>query len=203
MKTSHATTLRLTQLALLLAVILVMAYTPLGYLPIGPLSLSLLTIPVAIGAMLLGPTAGALLGGAFGLTSFLNAIQGGSAMGAALVAVNPVFYFITAVVGRILCGLCCGLICAGCKKLTGKQTGAVWGAISAPLLNTVFFMGFLVLFFYGSDYVQSLAGKLGAANPLLFIVALVGVQGLVEVVVCTAVSVLVTLPLMKFLNKAK
>ena len=50
----------LTQLALLVAVLLVMNYTPLGYLQVGPLSMSLLTIPVAIGAMTLGPVAGAL-----------------------------------------------------------------------------------------------------------------------------------------------
>ena len=55
----------LTQLALLVAVLLVMNYTPLGYLQVGPLSMSLLTIPVAIGAMTLGPVAGAILGGVF------------------------------------------------------------------------------------------------------------------------------------------
>ena len=37
--------------ALLLALVLIMSYTPLGYLPVGPLALSLLTIPVAVGAM--------------------------------------------------------------------------------------------------------------------------------------------------------
>lgn len=63
----------LTQLALLVAVLLVMNYTPLGYLQVGPLSMSLLTIPVAIGAMTLGPVAGAILGGVFGTTSFVSA----------------------------------------------------------------------------------------------------------------------------------
>ena len=55
----------LTQLALLMALELVMANTPLGMIPIGPINASLLTIPVAIGAMLLGPAAGALLGAIF------------------------------------------------------------------------------------------------------------------------------------------
>ena len=64
----------LTQLALLVAVLLVMNYTPLGYLQVGPLSMSLLTIPVAIGAMTLGPVAGAILGGVFGTTSFVSAL---------------------------------------------------------------------------------------------------------------------------------
>ena len=53
----------LTQLALLVAILLVLNYTPLGYLQIGPLSASLLTVPVAIGAMTMNPMAGAILGG--------------------------------------------------------------------------------------------------------------------------------------------
>ena len=86
----------LTQLALLVALELVMANTPLGMLPIGPINASLLTIPVAIGAMLLGPAAGALLGALFGATSFLNAVQGKSALGIALMNVSPVGYFVQA-----------------------------------------------------------------------------------------------------------
>ena len=43
-------TRRLTQLALLAALLLVMNFTPLGYLQVGPLSMSLMSIPVAIGA---------------------------------------------------------------------------------------------------------------------------------------------------------
>ena len=65
----------LTQLALLVAILLVLNYTPLGYLQIGPLSASLLTVPVAIGAMTMGPTAGAILGGVFGATSFIQALE--------------------------------------------------------------------------------------------------------------------------------
>ena len=79
-------TRRLTQLALLAALLLVMNFTPLGYLQVGPLSMSLMSIPVAIGAMLMGPVDGAILGGVFGATSFLQAVQGTSAMGAALFA---------------------------------------------------------------------------------------------------------------------
>ena len=79
----------LTQLALLAAILLVMNYTPLGYLQLGPLSASLLTVPVAIGAMTMGPLAGAILGGIFGATSFIQMVEGKSAMGAALFSVNP------------------------------------------------------------------------------------------------------------------
>ena len=85
----------LTQLALLVAVLLVMNYTPLGYLQVGPLSMSLLTIPVAIGAMTLGPVAGAILGGVFGTTSFVSALRTPSVMSAAMLQASPVGTFIT------------------------------------------------------------------------------------------------------------
>ena len=50
-------TLEMVQLAVLIAIMLILAFTPLGYLRIGPLAISLMTIPVVIGAMILGPQA--------------------------------------------------------------------------------------------------------------------------------------------------
>ena len=94
----------LTQLALLVAILLVLNYTPLGYLQIGPLSASLLTVPVAIGAMTMNPMAGAILGGVFGATSFIQAVEGKSAMGAAC--------------SRSACGHLCGLLCGPCADGT-------------------------------------------------------------------------------------
>ena len=55
-------TLEMVQLAVLIAIMLILAFTPLGYLRIGPLAISLMTIPVVIGAMILGPAGGAVLG---------------------------------------------------------------------------------------------------------------------------------------------
>ena len=46
-----------------------MAYTPLGYLNIGPLAVTFNVIPVAVCAIVLGPTGGAIAGAVFGLTS--------------------------------------------------------------------------------------------------------------------------------------
>ena len=205
MQTSKVNVRKLTQLALLVAIVLVLAYTPLGYLPIGPLSLSLITIPVAIGAMVLGPVSGAVLGTAFGLTSFMNAMQGGSAMGTALFQANPFFCFINCVVARLLCGLLCGLIYRALTKAMPqkKKLCCTLGALSAPVLNTILFMGCLVLLYYRTDYVQSLVAGLGAANPFVFVVMLVGLQGVIEAVICCIVATAVTVPLLTVLKKAK
>ena len=195
-------TRRLTQLALLAALLLVMNFTPLGYLQVGPLSMSLMSIPVAIGAMMMGPVDGAILGGVFGATSFLQAVQGTSAMGAALFAYSPVGSFVVCFVARVLVGLCCGLVYQGMRKiLPGKEkVCAAVGGFSAAFLNTVFFMGFLVLLFYGSPYVQGLVEALGVSNPLAFVVAVVGVQAIVEWVACCVVAAAVTVPLRKYLK---
>lgn len=192
----------LTQLALLVAILLVLNYTPLGYLQIGPLSASLLTVPVAIGAMTMGPAAGTILGAVFGLTSFIQAMEGKSAMSAALFSASPLATFVVCVIARILMGLCTALVFrALCKVLPKQQKFCCFaGGLLAPVFNTVFFMGFLVLLFYQIDYVQNLAQSLGAANALMFIVLLVGVQAIVEWVICCLVAGAVTLPVRKYLK---
>ena len=183
----------LTELALLTAVTLLMAYTPLGYLKVGLLNASFLSIPMVIGAIVLGPAAGAFLGLVFGLTSFGNALTGGSAMGVALLTASPIGYFVQAVIGRVLAGFFCGLIFKAARKIDkrGVASYAV-GAVSAPLLNTVFYMGFMCLIFYGSAYVQEKVAAMGVSNPLSFVVLLVGVQGLAEVLICGFLGCLVS-----------
>ena len=87
---------------------------------------------------------------------------------------------------KILSGcLCAALIFNALRKAMPKKEKlcCVIGAICTPVLNTVFFMGFLVLFFYNCDYVQNLAQTLGATNAFMFIVLLVGVQGVMEFLV--------------------
>lgn len=192
----------LTQLALLVAILLVMNYTPLGYLQIGPLSASLLTVPVAIGAMTMDPMAGAILGAVFGATSFMQAVEGKGAVSAALFNASPLGTFVVCVVARILMGLCAALLFRGlCKLLPNKPKFCCFaGGLLAPVLNTVFFMGFLVLIFYHIDYVQNLAQTLGADNIFMFIVLCVGVQAIVEWVICCLVAGAVTLPVRKFLK---
>ena len=98
----------LTRVALLVAIELVMKMVGLGSVPVGPLYMSFLTLPIAVGAITMGPAVGALLGGVFGAVSFYDAITGASAMTGALFQVSPVNTFILCVGMRVLMGLCCG-----------------------------------------------------------------------------------------------
>ena len=90
----------LTRLALLVAIELVMKAIGLGSVPMGPLYMSFLTLPIAVGAITMGPVAGAVLGGVFGAVSFYDAITGASAMTGALFQVSPVNTFILCVLPK-------------------------------------------------------------------------------------------------------
>ena len=116
--------------------------------------------------------------------SFYDAITGASAMTGALFQVSPLNTFILCVGMRVLMGLCVGLIFSGLKRFDKPGTWSyILSAMCAPALNTLFFMGYIVLAFYGCDYVQNLVSVKGAANPFMFVVLLVGVQGVAEFLV--------------------
>ena len=72
---------KLVLLGLLTAILLVLSYTPLGYLRLGGIEITFNVIPVAVAAIALGISGGAAVGAVFGLTSFLQCVQGTSAFG--------------------------------------------------------------------------------------------------------------------------
>ena len=79
----------------------------------------------------------------------------------------------------------CGVAFKGLNKLdkTNLWSFGAAGLIGA-LCNTVLFMTTLCLCFYNTDYIQGFVAALGSANAFLFVIAFVGVNGLVEGAVC-------------------
>lgn len=186
-------TQKMVEMALLIAVILILAFTPLGYIkmPMG-LEITLIVVPVAVGAVTLGPKAGTVLGAVFGITSFIQCF-GMSAFGAMLLGINPVGCAIVCIVPRVLEGLFTGLIFKGLKKTKLHKTVTTTIAnLCCPLLNTTMFMALLVAFFYQTSFIQDMVAGLGTTNVFAFILAFVGVNGLVEALICfilgTAIS---------------
>ena len=201
MKTTSKKVTRLTTLAMLLAIELAMRALGLGAVPVGPLNMSFLTLPIAMAAILCGPLEGLVLGAVFGLLSLYDAVSGRSAMTGAFFAVSPVHTVILCVGMRMLMGLCCAWVYRFCAKLDEKRIWSFFvGAVSAPVLNTLFFMGYIVLAFYSCDYVQNLVSVKGAANPLMFVVLLVGVQGVAEFLVSGILGGIVARAVHKFLK---
>ena len=172
-KKSKMSARELTTLGLLTGVLLLMSVTPLGYFHTFGLDISLMMVPVAIGAMLMGPKAGAWLGLIFGATSFYQAVTGSSAFSTMLFNINPIYAFLLCIPTRVLMGFLTGVIFKAAQKVDKKKTVCYFvGGFFAAFLNTLFFMGVLLI--------QGINETLGGLNPLMFVVAFVGVNGALE-----------------------
>ncbi len=176
----------LVELALMAAIIFIMAFTPLGYFRTPGLSITFLTVPVAVGAIILGPGGGAVCGLVFGVTSLIQCFMGGT-FGSMLLGINPLGTAFTCIVPRVLEGLLCGLVFRGIRKIS-KNSAYLAASLACPLLNTLFFMSAVVLIFYRTEYIQGFVQALGVSNPFTFVVAFVGVQGLIEAAVCFVIA---------------
>ena len=186
----------LIQLALLTTILLVMNITGLAMIPLPGQYASIMTVPVAVGAIMMGPLAGAILGGVMGCISFYTAVTTGFSTlflagytGGTVVALS----LLNTIVPRVLMGLCTGLIYRLARRLDKRDILSYYiGGIAAPLLNTLFYMTVLVLIFLNAPTLQNLLGEeLMAAfrdNILLFVAAYVGIQAVLEAVVGCLIS---------------
>lgn len=171
----------LTTLGLLTGVLLLMSVTPLGYFHTFGLDISLMMVPVGIGAMLMGPKAGAWLGLVFGATSFYQSMTGSSAFSTMLFNINPFYTFLLCIPTRVLMGFLTGVIFKAAQKVDKKKTVCYFvGGFFAAFLNTLFFMGVLVICYWNTEFIQGINETLGGLNPLMFVVAFVGVNGALE-----------------------
>lgn len=185
MAKSKEKTTKLVLLGLLTAILFVMSYTPLGYLKIFGIEITFNVIPVAIAAIALGTTGGATVGAVFGLTSFLQCIQGTSAFGATLLGINPIFTAIVCLVPRILAGLVAGALHKPMAKKLGKKIPCFITGFLSAFLNTLFFMTALIILFGQSDYIM---GMRGGMNLLAFVCAFVGINAVFEMLASTLIS---------------
>lgn len=193
-----AKTLKMIQLALLTAIIVLMAFTPVGFIRTPGLEITLIGIPVVVGAVLLGPSGGAILGAVFGLCSFLQCF-GMSPFGAVLLGINPFWTFVVCFVPRTLMGWLSALIFKGLRKVDKTRFFSFLAAcLGGALLNTILFMSALMLFFGQSEYILSMQGSM---NVFAFVLAFVGVNGLIEAIVCAVVGTAISKALYMFLYK--
>ena len=176
---------RLVLLGLLTAILFVMSYTPLGYLKIFGIEITFNVIPVAIAAIALGTTGGATVGAVFGLTSFLQCLQGTSAFGATLLGINPVFTAILCFLPRILSGFVSGAVHKPLTAKLGKKLPCFITGFLSAFLNTVFFMSVLIILFGKSDYIVSMRG---GANLIVFVCTFVGINAIFEMLASTIIS---------------
>jgi uncharacterized membrane protein len=195
--------LKMVQLSILTALLIVMSVTPLGYLTVGPVSITLLMIPVVIGAIVCGPEGGAFLGLVFGLTSFLRCVTGAEALGALAWTANPFGAFLMCVPTRVLAGYLPGLFV---KAVDGKARHTVIfpaAALMGSVLNTILFLSTLLLTFGKNPEITSGLGFSQGGSIVAYIAAtFAATNGLVEAIACTLVGAGLAAAMIKFMPAA-
>ena len=139
MESKRFNTRKLTGLALLTAVVVILQFLG-AFIRFGPFSISLVLIPIVVGAALYGVLAGAWLGFVFGLVVLLS----GDA--AAFLVISPLGTILVVLLKGALAGLCAGAVY---KALCGRNEtlAVIVAAIVAPVVNTgIFLLGCLTFF---------------------------------------------------------
>jgi len=150
--------LKMVQLALLTAIVLVLQFTGVAIrLPIpGATNISLVLIPIALGAMLLGPAAGAFLGLVFGLVVYISGgVMHMDPFTAFLFDNNPIVTAGICIIKSTLAGFLGGLVY---KLLKDKNIllAVFLAAAIVPVINTaVFCLGCLTILGTIEGYISS------------------------------------------------
>jgi uncharacterized membrane protein len=184
----------LVTLAMFAAIIVLLAFTPLGLIPLPFIKATTIQIPVVIGAILLGPLAGAILGGVFGICSMVNATVAPTPMSfafspaLAMNAAGAVKAVWIALGCRICIGIVAGWLWRGLKKVKMNDIPAlaITGAAGA-MTNTALVMGSIYLLL-AQEYAKSIGSSMSAVFKV--IMGVVAGNGIPEAIV-TAILVTV------------
>ena len=149
MKTTKLDTRYMATLAMFCGVLLVMGLTGIGFIPLPVIKATTMHIPVILGAIVLGPGAGAVLGGVFGFCSVCaNTISPGLLSFAfspflSTEGMAGVLKSLWIAVGcRILFGFLAGWLWKLLRGVTGKDSLALpITAAVATLCHTILVMG--------------------------------------------------------------
>jgi len=202
------------------AIIFLLTFTPLGFPQIPIIgSATIIHIPVIIGAILMGPKYGAVLGFLFGLASMIFASTQSVALNAfAFTPLRPVpgtdngslWAILIAFVPRILVGVFAPLIFMGLMKFLPKGLEAVGlsvTAVAGSLINTLLVLHLLYFIFRAPwSYAREVAAAGGADIPYpqityAFIATTIGVFGVPEAIAAAIVVPAVCIALFAVANR--
>ena len=192
---------RMVQLTILLAVVVVLQCF-LGSIKVGATSFSVVLVPIVVGAIILGPGAGAFLGFAFGLVVLIYGITGQDAFTNLLFQAHPVFTSMICLGKGAAAGWGAGMMYKLFEKIS-LFWASVAAAATAPILNTgLFILGCLTLV-HGT--LEANLAVFGADSVVVFLViGCAGVNFLVEflvnIVLSPAIYRIVTVVKSKFVH---
>ena len=180
---SKQRTLRLAQIALLIALVVVLQAIAglLSYMAFLPVNITLTLIPLVVGAVMFGPGVGAVLGLAFGLITIILAATGIDGFTLTLLQMNPIATVAICLIKGAAAGAVAGAIAIPFKKRSLLYPAVICAAVAAPIVNTGLGVGGLLLFFW--DHISNMAVQSGQSLLLFVILGLVGVNFVIEFVV--------------------
>ena len=153
--------------AILTALVVLLQYMG-SFVKLGPFSVSLVLIPIVIGAATCGPAIGAWLGLVFGITVLLSGDAG------AFLAVNVPGTVITVLVKGVLCGFIAALVYKGVYKLCSRKmennaryVAVIAAAVACPVVNTGVFLIGCYLFFM--ETITQWAGSDSVGHYIIFV----------------------------------
>lgn len=189
----NISTKRLTLGAVLTALVILLQMAG-AFIKFGQFSISLVLIPIVIGAATCGIGVGAWLGFVFSLVVLLSGDAG------AFLAVNVPGTIITVLAKGTACGLCAGFAYQGVLKLCHKEYVAVLvAALVCPVINTGIFLVGCIIFFM--DTLSVWGQGLGYSNVWQYmLIVLVGFNFIFEMGTNIFLSPLVV-RLLKFRKK--
>ena len=129
MKTKKHDTRWMVSVALMAAIVIVLANTPLGMIQLPIIKATTVHIPVILGAILLGPGAGAILGAVFGICSLVSNTMAPTLLSFAF---SP-FMSTTGIFGAIKAIW----VSVGCRILIGVAAGWLWKLLEKVKVNQV------------------------------------------------------------------
>lgn len=170
----NSKTKNMVGVGLFTAIIVVLQFLG-GGIRFGMFSISLVLVPIVVGAALYGWKSGACLGFAFGAAVLLS----GDA--AAFLAIDPIATVLVVLVKGMACGLMAGIVYHLLAKV--NRTLAVFAAaIICPIVNTGVFLLGCQLFFL--DTVAEWGAAMGYENAAAYMfLGLAGVNFLIELCV--------------------
>ncbi len=172
MKQKRSNTEKVAAGALLTALVLVLQYLG-SFIKFGPFSISLVLIPIVMGAALGGKTVSTWLGFVFGVVVlFMDS--------GAFLAINVPGTIITVLLKGIACGFVSGLVYEALEKVNRYLAVAV-AAIVCPVVNTgVFVLGCLAFFM---DTLKEWGANAGYENAFAYLfLGMIGINFLAELI---------------------
>ncbi|WP_445490783.1 ECF transporter S component [Niallia sp. 03133] len=185
-------TLRIVLLSMFTSIVILQTTVPfLGLIPIGPLSITIIQITIMIAAIVLGPKEGAIVGGVWGVITFVRAFTFPTSPIAPIVFTNPLI----SIVPRILIGVVAGFIFHKLLKNKIKDAAAMSIAgIAGSLTNTLLVLG-LIYIFYRDPYANYL--KMDISELLPALLGIVGTNGVTEAILSAIFVPIISKTLMK------